>query len=194
VVDITERKEQALALERAVAQKEMLLHEIQHRVKNSLTIVNSLLHLQASGAADVAVREALAQAAARVGTVARLYDNLHRLSDHTEVDLGGCLYDVARGVEDQFGQQNRVALVCEVQGLRVSGDTAFPVALIVNELATNAYKYAFPDNRSGTVRLVLKRDGDEVRVEFAMTGWACLWACRRSRAWARGARRRSRRN
>jgi PAS domain S-box-containing protein len=163
-MDVTDRKAQALALEDAVAKKDLLMREVQHRVKNNLTLVNSLLEMQAAGTTDLVVREALVSAAGRVRTIARMHDKLHRLGDHSEVDLGATLFEVAQGVAENAGHPAHVRLRCETESLLVSGDVVLPVSLIVNELLTNAYKYAFPKGRTGTVKLVVERLDCTVRI------------------------------
>ena len=150
--------------------RDVLLSEIQHRVRNSLSLVTSFLNLQAADAGDPAVRDALAKASGRVLAIARLHDRLYRLENLREVDLGECLSDVARGVEAQAGAPANVDLVVDVAPLAVAGTVAFPVGLIVNELLTNAYKYGFPGNRAGRIRLGLDRSGGLAHVTVADTG------------------------
>ena len=150
--------------------RDILLSEIQHRVRNSLSLVTSFLNLQAADAADPSVRDALSKASGRVLAIARLHDRLYRLENLREVDLGECLADVARGVEAQAGPPANVDLVVDVAPLSVSGAIAFPVGLIVNELLTNSYKYAFPGNRPGRIRLGLDGDGARAHVVVADTG------------------------
>jgi PAS domain S-box-containing protein len=169
-MDITAQKEQAVALGEAVAQKEMLLQEIQHRVKNSLALVNSLLQLQAGAAADTEVRAALSAAAGRVRTIAQLHDQLYRLGDLTDVDLSACLFDVATAVADQAARSPGVRLRTELDRIMLPGKSALAVLLIVNELLTNAYKYAFPNDRAGTVRLSMEQADGEVRIIVADDG------------------------
>jgi PAS domain S-box-containing protein len=163
-MDITEQKAQAVVLEEAVAQKELLLHEIQHRVKNSLSLVNSLLQLQAGATEDLEARQALVDAAGRVRVIARLQDQLYRLGNLNEVDLGSCLYEVAQSVAEHAGKSPQVRLRTELEQLMVPGKAALPVLLIVNELMTNAYKYAFPADRTGTVRLTMAQVQGELRI------------------------------
>jgi PAS domain S-box-containing protein len=169
-MDITEQKKQAVALEQAVAQKDVLLHEIQHRVKNSLSLVHSLLQLQASATEDVEARGALADAAGRVRIIAQLQDQLYRLGDLSAVDLGSCLFEVSQSVAEHAGRAPQVRLRTELEQLVVPGKAALPVLLIVNELLTNAYKYAFPNGRTGTVRLSLESADGEARIRVADDG------------------------
>jgi PAS domain S-box-containing protein len=169
-VDVTDAKEQALRLEQEVQRSETLMREVEHRVKNGLATVNSLLSLQANGTADPAVREALEDAASRVLAVARYHQQLYSVEDLTHVRLDACLRDIAAGVEGQMGQPDRIALDADLAPIVVGGTVALPVSLIVNELLTNAYKYAFPYNRKGSVALTLVEDEGWIRVTVADDG------------------------
>jgi PAS domain S-box-containing protein len=168
--DVTEQKEQELSLKQALEQKNILLHEVEHRIKNSLQLVMGLLNLQATASKDGDVRAALQAAANRVATIARLHERLYQLEDLSEVDLGACVRDIVQAVADQAQAQADVVLAFDIDALVVSGDVAFPVGMIVNELITNAFKYGFPRGRTGTIKVSVKRRGEEVEVTVADDG------------------------
>jgi two-component sensor histidine kinase len=159
-----------ISLERALDQKDMLLDEIQHRIRNSLSLVTSLLNLQASTAPEPAVRTALSDASGRVLAVARLHDRLNRMESLDQVRLDLCLADIADGVEGQAGRPAHVSLGRQMAPVMVAGSVAVPVGLIANELLTNAYKYAFPEGRPGKIHLSLARKGDRVLMVVADSG------------------------
>lgn len=158
------------SLERALDHKDLLLNEIQHRIRNSLSLVTSLLNLQASAASEPAVRTALSDASGRVLAVARLHDRLHRLESLEQVRLDSCLADIADGVEGQAGRPAHIRLHHRLAPVLVAGSLAVPVGLIANELLTNAYKYAFPDARKGEIHVALAQRGGRLLMVIADSG------------------------
>ncbi|NEX93801.1 histidine kinase dimerization/phosphoacceptor domain -containing protein, partial [Caulobacter sp. 17J65-9] len=140
--DITDQRE-ALELQRT------LLQEVSHRVKNSLALVSSLLGLQARTLQD-APRRALQDAAARVHAVARVHDQLWRGAGMREIDLSAFLTDLCAAVAGTAPQH---ATRVEAEPAVVSADLAVPLGLLVNELLTNAYKYAYPEGEGGEVQV-----------------------------------------
>ena len=172
VVDITNAKEREAALEEALARKQTLFAEANHRIKNNLQLVLSLLNLQAANATPEAATS-LKQAISRVHVVGVLHDLMFQLDDVSRVDLSECLGLVCGAARDLVDGE-RVALSVDVPSVAVAGDVALPVALVVNELVTNAAKYAFPEARTGHISVSgEERDGRlEVVVEDDGVGFS----------------------
>jgi PAS domain S-box-containing protein len=129
--------------------QKLLIHEISHRVKNSLSLVSALLQLQAR-TLEGASRRALEDASLRVTAIATVHDQLWREADAREIDLAPFLSNLAAAIAIAAPQH---ATVAEIEPAIVSADMAVPIGLFVNELVTNAYKYAYADEEKGEVRI-----------------------------------------
>jgi len=153
-----ERERHERHLHVALEMQQVLLAEINHRVKNSLQVVSSMLQLQAGAAGDPLVRAQLEEASHRVATVGRAYDRLSYDGQYKDIDLGAYL----REVVNDLAASNKGArlLFEESEKVSVASDQAIPIALIVNELVTNAAKYAYPENKDGTVWIRLATNND----------------------------------
>ena len=164
-LDITARKSAEAALAGAIEAKDMLLHEVNHRVKNSLQLVTALLSLQAAQAGDAELRSNLLEARGRVAVVASMHQRLYSTSAHDRVDLVGYLRELAAENVAAHGAQGLVALDFMADDELVLELTrAVPLALIVGELLTNAFKYAFPNGARGTVCVSLHRENGSVKL------------------------------
>ncbi|NML17868.1 PAS domain S-box protein [Azohydromonas caseinilytica] len=170
-LDITAQKTAQLALARALQDKDLLLYEVHHRVKNNLQVINSLLSLQLRSVTDPQGRRAIEEAAARVGVMARLHQELYRSDRHGMLDLAHWLRRLALDTLRLLDGDRRIALDFEADaGLLLGADQVVPLSLAVSELLTNAVKYAFPPGRTGTVRLRVHRHAQELRVLVADDG------------------------
>lgn len=149
------------ALSEALEAKEALLNEVNHRVKNSLQLVSSLLSLQASRSADPELRAGLVEARGRIGVVAQVHRRLYQAGTHGRIeDLGGFLRDLCADLVAALDREGRIRLDAELPAAPIPApiDRAVPLALVVSELATNAVKYAYPGGTGGTVRLLVSQD------------------------------------
>ncbi|HZH27526.1 MAG TPA: PAS domain-containing protein [Azospirillaceae bacterium] len=149
--DVTER-------ETLMQQKDRLLKEVNHRTKNSLQLVSSLLRLESRDVDDADARRRFAEAAARVHSIAAVHDRLYRTEDVETVRLGPLLESLCADLERAGGGRDRVQLVLEADA-DVDTDHAVPLAIVTNELVTNARKYGKSDGRAN-VRVFLRPAGD----------------------------------
>ncbi len=168
VLDITRRKKADAVLRQALETQEILLREVNHRTKNSLQLVSSMLSLQSGRLEDPDMRALIHEAQLRVRAVAAVHERLYRSQDFNSVDLDVFLETLCRDLEASVAGDDGDAIAIEVTAVPVTitNDRAVPIALILNELLTNAIKYAYPEKR-GTVAVTLEKP-DEGRVSLTV--------------------------
>jgi len=146
----------------ALREKEVLLKEVHHRVKNNLQVISSLLYLQANSLHDGPAREVLRESRERVNSIALVHEQLYRSANFSAIDFGEHLRELAANVAYSYGAARRgIGLEMRVMEVTLQLDVAIPASLIFNELLSNAFKHAFPERRTGRVEVTLSRDGPE---------------------------------
>ncbi len=159
VTDITELEDARRNVELLLHEKEVLLTEVHHRIKNNMTTVMSLLGLQARSIGDKTARAALDAAHSRIGSMMVLYEKLYRSSNYNAVNLGEYIEDLVQLVNHSYQDAATVSISLNVDDVNVDEKTALPVGVVINELITNSFKHAFPGKAEGTIRVTVKRRG-----------------------------------
>ena len=162
VTDVTRRVQDEQALARALAERETLLKEVYHRVKNNLQVVLSLLRLQGRGLADAAAREALADAAERVRAMALVHEQLMESPDGSHVSLARYVPSLVDRLAAGHGcdEASPVRLLADAADTLMRLDDAVPLGLLLTELVVNSLKHAFPDGRAGSVMVRVQPNED----------------------------------
>lgn len=170
-LDITARKATEEAQARLVEQKETLMRELQHRVKNSLAVVSSLLGLEMAKVPEGGPREALAEAAGRIKSVALVYERLYLSDDLVSVDLSIYIDEVARSILDLYGKGRRgMILDLRLEDARSDSRRAVPLGLILSELLLNALKHAYPAGEGGRIGIALLKQEPGIRLSVEDDG------------------------
>ena len=143
------------------AEKELLLKEIHHRVKNNLEMVKSLIALQSAQIEDPVTKEAMIASQNRVQSMGIIHQKLYQGKNLGSIEMKDYFINLSEGILDSFNAEERVTIECAMDNLELDVDTAVPIGLIVNELLTNALKYAFPQEQQGVINISLEKYGDQ---------------------------------
>lgn len=158
-------------LERALREKELLFRELQHRIKNSISVIASLVSLEASRVEDAGAAEVLESLEGRISAIASLYEHLFQSGETDSVDLDLYLKVVVETLfSGQAARERGIRLDLEAEEMRIDVRRAIPLGIIANELATDCLKHAFPEGRSGTVRVSLRAEGPTAVLEVRDDG------------------------
>ncbi|MBP7095255.1 MAG: response regulator [Spirochaetia bacterium] len=166
-----ERTEARRRLEASLAEKEVLLREVHHRVKNNFQVVSSLLSLQAAHHGDGPVREALAVSEQRIRSMALIHEKLYDAGDFTGIDFAEYAESMAARAALAHDAGGRgIAVRTRLERARLPLDQAVPLGLALNELLSNAFAHAFGPGTGGAIELVLAAGDDAFRLEVADDG------------------------
>lgn len=171
VRDVTERKRKQQQIRESLREKEVLLGEIHHRVKNNLAVISGLLYLQADKTDDRNAYQALMESQSRINSMALIHELLY--DNHTFASLNPRIYieQLVEHISSNLRtQKTDISTHIEAENFDLEMSTAIPCALIINELITNAYKYAFDGRSEGTVKIKFHKEEDSYRLEVADDG------------------------
>lgn len=169
--DITARKLAEEITMKSLREKELLLKEIHHRVKNNLQIIISLLKLQSKYVFDSRDLEIFNKSRSRVETMSLIHEKLYKSSDISKIDIGNYLNDLVKHLLNAYNISTaRIEFSINAENILMSIDTAIPCGLIVNELINNILKHAFPDGYNGKIELNLRRSDENMILEVNDNG------------------------
>jgi two-component sensor histidine kinase len=170
IIDVTARKHEEELSAAALREKEILLAEIHHRVKNNLQIIHSLLDLQAMQVEDPKALEMLQDSQGRIQSMALIHQTLYQSKDFAQVDFALFLETLTGQLHGSLGS-DRVAFELDLERVMLPIQKAIPCGLIVNELVSNALKHGFPDGAKGVIKIELRRaDGGWVNFSVSDNG------------------------
>ena len=160
--DISDRKAIETAMQTSLHEKDVLLREIHHRVKNNLQVIASLLHLQSSRVESDELRRAFDESDDRIQSMALVHQLLYQSRQLASIDFASYLTSLVERLARSFGvERERIDFRVSAENIRLDIDTAIPFGLIVNELVSNALKHGFPDGKHGRIGISLDRADDQ---------------------------------
>jgi len=157
--DISERKQAEEQIKNSLEEKEVLLKEIHHRVKNNLQVISSLLYLQSENVQDQGTLEALKDSRNRVKSMALIHEKLYRSKDLAHIDFEDYVRNLTGFLSTSYSDKTKtVTIQASIKDISLDINTAIPCGLIINELVSNSLKYAFPGDRRGCINIDMHAD------------------------------------
>ena len=159
--DITERKEYEKQLEESIKEKEVLLKEVHHRVKNNMQVISSILNLQSSYISDETALDMLRESQDRIKSMSFVHESLYQSNTLSEVNFAEYIQNIARNLYHSYGRPGGgIGLEFALDDIYLNLDTSIPCGLIINEVVSNSLKYAFQGRESGTVKIHFSKESD----------------------------------
>jgi PAS domain S-box-containing protein len=170
--DVTRRKQMEQQIKASLAEKEILLKEIHHRVKNNLQVVSSILKMQSNLITDLEIIRIFRESQNRIASMSLVHEQLYKSENLAIIDFATYITDLVHSLEYSFGTDpDKIRVIVDVRHRDVGVDTAVPCGLIVNELISNAFKYAFGSGEKGQLSVLFQlQDKGMARLVIADTG------------------------
>ena len=160
--DVTERLKAEEKIKASLLEKEVLLREIHHRVKNNLYVISNLLDLQADTLEQEEQRNLFAESQNRIQTMALIHEQLYQSDDLSQVNFANYIQNLVQKLSSSYQPKDcKININLDVEPVTLNLETAIPCGLLINELVTNAFKYAFPNSTTGEVEINLKVDSEQ---------------------------------
>ena len=168
--DISEKKKASIEIVSSLKEKEVLLKEIHHRVKNNLQVISSILNLQSSFITDEKILSILQESRNRVRTMAIIHENLYRTEDFSSINFSEYLDNLMGNLISSYRVNQQILLIKDLDNVDLILDQAIPTGLIVNEIISNSLKYAWGENKKGKITISLKEKNGVVFLEISDNG------------------------
>lgn len=176
--DITDRKQQEIQLrkmseqlKRYLSEKELMIQEIHHRVKNNLQIISSILNMQAGSITDSSALDALNISRQRISTIASIHNSLYRQSNGIQVSVTAYVGDIITAISKLYnGSGKKIEIHQDIDDFETAMKYSVNLALILNELITNSYKHAFSNRNSGNIYVRIKQNPDNIEIILSDDG------------------------
>lgn len=171
-IETDKKKQYRIELEKTLDQKEVLLKEINHRVKNNLSVILSLLNLQNYKSKDDYHSSLFNDLREKIYSISAVQNQLHRSENHNEINFGSYINDLATNLHNTYSQDNIMELSLDLESVIVPLDIAIPLGLISNEVLTNSFKYAFTstNENKNQINIILKRGNKGIELWFQDNG------------------------
>ncbi|MDZ7690366.1 MAG: PAS domain S-box protein [Balneolaceae bacterium] len=170
-IDITQLKMTESQLKHSLEEKEILLSEIHHRVKNNLAIISGLLELEGMNWENKEVKSAFTESQLRIRSIAMIHEKLYQTDDFANLQFENYIGELVEIITDTLNRNNKqINTTIEADDINLNINQALPCALIINELVTNAIKHAFEGREQGNVKVLMKEYADTVNIQVKDDG------------------------
>jgi two-component sensor histidine kinase len=168
---VTETKQANEKIIAALAEKEILIREIHHRVKNNLQIISGLLDMTRMRTQDPATTGILTDMMMKIKTMAQIHTRLYESKQFDKINMGGQIRDQVADLSSIYGRSGpEISSEVETEDVLLTVDQAIPCALVVNESLSNAFKHAFRGRRCGTIAVALRKENGTIRITIRDNG------------------------
>lgn len=162
-MDLTERKQAENELKDSLDEKELLLREIHHRVKNNMQVISGLLMLQEEFSNDKKINDVIKESQNRIASMALIHEKLYRSENLSKIDFKDYVEDLVSGLFESNGiTESKVGLRINAENISMVIDVAIPCGLIINELISNSLKHAFPAGEKGEIEIYIRSEGEDM--------------------------------
>lgn len=162
--------ERTKVLQQTLNEKDVLVNEIHHRVKNNLAIISALMELQAGFSENKELKDILNDNQSRIKSIASIHEFLYQLESFSELNFKKVLEKLLADISDIYASDKKISFQTEIEPVKLNVNQAIPLALLINEMISNSYKHAFPNKDQGTITIRLKEDAEHVHVEVRDNG------------------------
>jgi two-component sensor histidine kinase len=167
--DITERKLAEVKIKAALLEKEVLMREINHRAKNNLQVVSSLIKMQSRDAGESRFAKLAQDLGNRIAAMTLVHDQILQSKDLNQIDTGRYIISLARNILSSYGEnRGRIVLNADTGGIFLDVDTSIHCGLIINELVSNSMKYAFAPEQRGVIGITLRHGLEDGYLELVV--------------------------
>jgi PAS domain S-box-containing protein len=168
--DITAQKQNEKAIKASLSEKETLLAEIHHRVKNNLAVVSGMMQLQAYESDNEDLKAKLYDSVVRIKSMATVHELLYQSNSFSQLEFSETLKNLAENISETLQPNSNIRLHIECEPIKLNINQAIPVSLIVNEVITNAYKHAFSKTEAGEINFKLDEKEDLISIQITDNG------------------------
>lgn len=168
--NITLRKVSEKKIKESLEEKEVLLREIHHRVKNNMQVVSSLLTLQSENIKDEKYRNIFIDSQNRIQAMALIHQKLYQSESLAQINLKEYIDGIVSNIFESYGQKSNIKFEMNIENIQINIDHAVPCGLIINEIVTNSFKYAFPDGRLGIIKISVKSNDADIQISISDNG------------------------
>lgn len=168
--DLTTRIEYEQQLKKSLEEKQVLLQEVHHRVKNNLAVVSGLLQIQRFNSEDEKINKVLTGSEMRIKSMALIHETLYQSNSLSDIDFKSYIEGLSEKIENTVDTRSDITVDVRCESIPINVNQAVPCALIINELVSNAYEHAFVDGKEGRIQIDIKENDNRIRISVKDNG------------------------